>query len=127
MYGTRDTACTWECDRQNPLKRWEYALNRRVHWEVKGLVYHEPRHAKNLDSKARTQRKPQQQTLQGFKTLTGIRTSRRHGSQVARCSFLCQGRADINIRCQRMSNPAQKHLVKLKNRLVFDRKTSALK
>ena len=94
------------------------ALSRGLHWGSKGAVYqHDLRHVDVLVKK-KTKR-----TTQRLKTPDSLESDllSRYRSQVTRCLFLSQDRANITFTvyelCRRMSKPTQQSLVKLK-RLV---------
>ena len=101
-------------------------LNRRLHWGKRGKVYqHDPRHVDVLvkdlglehGSTVQTPATPDVTEEEESEPLSQVQ---RHSyrSQVARCLFLRQDRADItfivNELCQKMSSPNQQSLVKLK-------------
>ena len=99
-------------------------MNRRLHWGKEGIVYqHDPRHidvlVKDLGlengNSVQTPATPEVTEEEKPEPLSQVQQYR---SQVARCLFLCQDRADItfivNELCQRMSNPTQQSLAKLK-------------
>ena len=104
-------------------------LNRRLHWGRKGIVYqHDPRHVDVLVKDLGLEHGNSVQTP-ATSDVTEEEESeplsqdqhQRYRSQVARCLFLGQDRADmtiiVNELCLRMSSPTQQSLAKLK-RLV---------
>ena len=104
-------------------------LNRRLHWGREGIVYqHDPRHVDVLvrefglenGNTVHTPAAPNAAEEEKSESLSQVQYHR-YRSQVARCLFLSQDRADItfivNELCQTMSNPTQQSLAKLK-RLV---------
>ena len=101
-------------------------LNRRLHWGKEGIVYqHDPRHIDvlvkdlGLENGNSVQTPATSDVTEEEKSqpLSQVQ-HRKYRSQVARCLFLSQDRADItfivNELCQRMSNPTQQSLAKLK-------------
>ena len=98
-------------------------LNRRLHWGEKGIVYqHVPRHVdvlvKDLDGNSvQTPAAPDAMEEEESELLSQDQ-HHRYRSLVARCLFLSQDRADItfivNELCQKMSNPNQQSLARLK-------------
>ena len=104
------------------------ALNRRLHWRKRGVAYqHDPRHADVLVKELWLERGNSVQTpvthdaTEGEAKPLDQAQHSKYRSQVARCLFLSQDRADItnfvNELCQKMSNPDQQSMAKLK-RLV---------
>ena len=101
-------------------------LNRRLHWRKEGIVYqHDPRHidvlVKDLGlENGNSVPTPATPDVTGEEMSEPLDQVQQHKyrSQVARCLFLSQDRADItfivNELCQRMSNPTQQSLAKLK-------------
>ena len=95
------------------------ALNRKLHWRKRGVAYqHDPRHADVLVKELWLERGNSMQTpvthdaTEGEARAVGSSSAPAStGSQVARCLFLSQDRADItyivNELCQKMSNPDQ--------------------
>ena len=101
-------------------------LNRRLHWWKRGVVYqHDPRHVgllvKDLGlehgNSVQTPATPDVTEEEESEPLSQDQ-HHRYRSQVARCLFLSQDRADVtfivNELCQEMSNPNQQSLAKLK-------------
>ena len=101
-------------------------LNRRLHWGEEGIVYpHDPRHIDVLvkelglenGNTVQTPAAPNATEEEKSEPLSQIQ-HHKYRSQVARCLFLSQDRADItfivNELCQTMSNPSQQSLAKLK-------------
>ena len=101
-------------------------LNRRLHWGKEGIIYqHDPRHidvlVKDLGlengNSVQTPATPDVTEEEKPEPLSQVQ-HRKYRSQVARCLFLSQDRADItfivNDLCQTMSNPTQQSLAKLK-------------
>ena len=101
-------------------------MNRRLHWGKKGIVYqHDPRHVDVLvkdlglenGNSVQTPATPDATEEEKSEPLSQIQ-HHKYRSQVARCLFLSQDRADItfivNELCQKMSNPTQQSLAKLK-------------
>ena len=101
-------------------------LNRKLHWGEEGIVYqHDPRHIdvlvkelglENCNS-VQTPATPDVTEEEKSEPLSQVQ-HQKYRSQVARCLFLSQDRADItfivNELCQMMSNPTQQSLAKLK-------------
>ena len=106
------------------------ALNRRLHWEKRGIVYqHDPRHvdvlvkALGLEHGNSVQTPATQDaTEEEPEPLDQVQRSR-YKSQVATCVFLRQNRAYVtlfvNESCQRMPTPTQQGLEKLKRRVRY--------
>ena len=101
-------------------------LNRRLHWGREGIVYqHDPRHIDVLvkelglenGNTVQTPAAPIAAEEEDSEVLSQTQ-HHRYRSQVARCLFLSQDRADItfivNELCQTMSSPTQQSLAKLK-------------
>ena len=101
-------------------------LNRRLHWGKRGIVYkHDPRHVDVLvkdlglehGNSVQTPATPDVMEEEESEPLSQVQ-HQQHRSQVARCLFLSQDRADItfivNELCQKMSSPNQQSLAKLK-------------
>ena len=101
-------------------------LNRRLHWGKEGIVnQHDPRHVDVLvkelglenGNTVQTPAAPMAAEEEESELLDQVQYHR-YRSQVARCLFLIQDRADItfieNELCQTMSNPTQLSLAKLK-------------
>ena len=101
-------------------------LNRRLHWGKEGIVYQrDTRHidvlVKDLglenENSVQTPATPDVTEEEKSESLGQIQ-QQKYRSQVARCLFLSQDRADItfivNELCQSMSNPTQQSLAKLK-------------
>ena len=101
-------------------------LNRRLHWGKEGIVnQHDPRHVDVLvkelglenGNTVQTPAAPMAAEEEESELLDQVQYHR-YRSQVARCLFLSQDRADItfieNELCQTMSNPTQLSLAKLK-------------
>ena len=101
-------------------------LNRRLHWGKEGIVYqHDLRHIDALvkelglenGNPVQTPAAPDVTEEEKSEPLSQDQ-HHRYRSQVARCLFLSQDRADItfivNELCQKMSNPSQQSLAKLK-------------
>ena len=101
-------------------------LNRRLHWGREGIVYqHDPRHIDVLVKELGLENGNTVQTPAAPTTAEEDESEvlnqtqhHRYRSQVARCLFLSQDRADIifivNELCQTMSSPTQQSLAKLK-------------
>ena len=101
-------------------------LNRRLHWGEEGIVYqHDPRHIDVLVRELGLENGKTVQTPAAPNTAEEERSEplsqtqhHKYRSQVARCLFLSQDRADItfivNELCQTMSSPTQQSLAKLK-------------
>ena len=104
-------------------------LSRRLHWGEEGIVYqHDPRHIDvlvrelGLENGNTVQTPAAPNTAEEEKPEPLSQTQHhKYRSQVARCLFLSQDRADItfivNELCQTMSSPTQQSLAKL-NRLT---------
>ena len=104
-------------------------LNRRLHWSRKGIVYqHDPRHVDVLMKDIGLEHGNSVQTPATHDATEEEESEpwsqaqhSKYRSQVARCLFFSQDRAEItfivNELCQRMSSPTQQSLAKLK-RLV---------
>ena len=101
-------------------------LNRRLHWGERGIMYqHDPRHVDVLvkdlglehGNSVQTPAAPNAMEEEKSEPLSQDQ-HHRHRSHVARCLFLSQDRADItfivNELCQKMSNPNQQSLARLK-------------
>ena len=101
-------------------------LNMRLHWGNEGIVYqHDPRHVDVLvrelglenGNTVQTPAAPSAAEEEESEALDQVQ-NHRYRSQVARCLFLSQDRADItfivNELCQTVSNPTQLSLAKLK-------------
>ena len=101
-------------------------LNRRLHWGKEGIVYqHDPRHIDVLVKDLGLENGNSVQTPatsdvteeEKAEPLSQVQ-HHKYRSQVARCLFLSQHRADItfivNELCQTMSNPTQQSLAKWK-------------
>ena len=101
-------------------------LNKRLHWGKEGIVYqHDPRHIDVLVKELGLENGNTVQTPAAPNTaeeeeseLLSQTQHHRYRSQVARCLFLSQDRADItfivNELCQKMSNSTQQCVAKLK-------------
>ena len=93
-------------------------LNRRLHWGKEGIVYqHDPRHIDVLGKDLGLENGNSVQTPATPEVTEEEKSQVQHHkyrSQVARCFFLSQDRADktfiVNELCQRMSNPTQQSL-----------------
>ena len=107
-------------------QRASKTLNRRLHWGEKGIVYqHDPRHVNVLvkdlglehGNSVQTPAAPDAMEEEESELLSQDQ-HHRYRSLVARCLFLSQDRADItfivNELCQKMSNPNQQSLARLK-------------
>ena len=101
-------------------------MNRRLHWRKRGIVYqHDPRHVDVLvkdlglehGNSVQTPATPDVTEEEKSEPLSQNQ-HHRYRSQAARCLFLCQDRADttfiVNDLCQKMSNPNQQSLARLK-------------
>ena len=101
-------------------------MNRRLQWRRSGTVYqHDPKHVDVLVKDLGLEHGNSVQTPATHdatgeeepEPLSQVQHSK-HSSQVERCLFLSQDRADItffvNGLCQRMSSPTQQSLAKLK-------------
>ena len=101
-------------------------LNRRLHWGREGIVYqHDPRHVDVLvkelglenGNTVQTPAAPVAAEEEESEVLSQTQ-HHRYRSQVARCLFLSQDRADItfivNELCQTMSSPTLQSMAKLK-------------
>ena len=101
-------------------------LNRRLHCRKRGIVYqHDPRHVdvlvKDLGlehcNSVQTPATPDVTEEEKSEPLSQDQ-HQQYRSQAARCLLLCQDRADIsfivNDLCQKMSNPNQQSLARLK-------------
>ena len=101
-------------------------LNRRLHWGKEGIVYqHDLRHIDVLvkelglenGNSVQTPAAPNVTEEEKSEPLSQIQ-HHKYRSQVARCLFLSQDRADMTFivgeLCQTMSNPTQQSLAKLK-------------
>ena len=101
-------------------------LNRRMHWGERGIMYqHDPRHVDVLVKDPGLEHGNSVQTPAAPGALEEEESEplsqdqhHRYRSLVARCLFLSQDRADItrivNELCQKMSNPNQQSLARLK-------------
>ena len=101
-------------------------LNRRLHWGKRGIMYqHDPRHVDVLVKDLGLEHGNSVQTPAAPGALEEEESEplsqdqhHRYRSLVARCLFLSQDRADItfivNELCQKMSNPNQQSLARLK-------------
>ena len=101
-------------------------LKRRLQWGREGIIYqHDPRHVDVLVKDLGLENGNPVQTPatsdvteEGEPKPLSQDQHRRYRSQVARCLFLSQDRADVtfivNELCQTMSNPTQQSLAKLK-------------
>ena len=101
-------------------------LNRRLHWEERGIMYqHDPRHVDVLVKDLGLEHGNSVQTPAAPGALEEEESEplsqdqhHRYRSRVARCLFLSQDRADktfiVNELCQKMSNPNQQSLGRLK-------------
>ena len=101
-------------------------LNKRLHWGKEGIVYqHDPRHIDVLvkdfglenGNSVQTPATPDVTEEEKSEPLSQVQ-QHKYRSQVARCLFLSQDRADItfivNELCHNMSNPTHQSLAKLK-------------
>ena len=101
-------------------------LNRRLRWRKRGIVYqHDPRHAdvlvKDLGlehcNSLQAMATPDVMEEEESEPLSQVQ-HQQYRSQVSRCLFLSQDRADftfiVNELCQKMSSPNQQSLAKLK-------------
>ena len=101
-------------------------LNRRLHWRKRGTVYqHDPRLVDVLvkdlglehGNSVQTPATPDVMEEEESEPLSQVQHPQ-HRSQVARCFFLSQDRADttfiVNELCQKMSSPNQQSLARLK-------------
>ena len=101
-------------------------LNRRLHWRKQGIVYqHDPRHVDMLGKDRGLEHGNSVQTLATLDVMEEEESEplsqvqhHKCRSQVARCLFLSQDRADttfiVNELCQKMSSPNQQSLATLK-------------
>ena len=106
-------------------------LNRRLHWGKEGIVYqHDPRHIDVLvrelglenGNTVQTPAPPSPAEEEESEPLSQNQ-HHKYRSQVARCLFLSQDRADITFivdeLCQTMSDPTQQSLAKLKRLIRY--------
>ena len=104
-------------------QRASKTLNRRFHWGRRGIIYqHDPRHVDVLVKDLVLEHGNSVQTPATHDATEEEEPSQvqysKYRSQVARCLFLSEDRADttlvVNELCQRMSSPKQQSLAKLK-------------
>ena len=113
-------------------------LNRRLHWGKRGIVYqHDPRHVDVLVKDFGLEGGNSVQTPATLDVAEEEESEplsqdqhHRYRSQVARCLFLSQDRADltfiVNELCQRMSSPTQQSLAKLKRLVRYSKRERQL-